>query len=269
MEPPRPDSESESAPHSIWGSEWHALLAAFQFLTMLPIKRGFTSEQIGHSTTYFPVVGIVIGLILAGINYILSFLLPSAIVNILLVAALAFLSGGLHLDGLADTMDGIAGHRTAEQRLEIMRDSRIGGFGAIGLALFLLAEYIVLNSVPRGWMTYTLIMTPTLSRWAMVNTIFVYPYARPSGLGKAFKEAVSWRQFIIATVVSLIIAVVLFRVLGLAIMAFAWAIVSLAAFYLKHQLKGLTGDTYGAINEITTISVLIMINILVFKGWLL
>ena len=149
-----------------------------------------------------------------------------------------------------------------------MRDSRIGGFGAIGIALFLLIEYVSLNSIPNNLKLYVLILAPTLSRWAMVNAIFVYPYARPSGLGKSFKEAVNWQQFIVATLVTLILAIVLFRVAGLVIMAFAWIMMTLVALYLKRQLKGLTGDTYGAINEITVVSVFLVVTLLAFKHWL-
>jgi adenosylcobinamide-GDP ribazoletransferase len=245
------------------------LLAAFQFLTILPVKRDFSAEQLGRSAVYFPLVGIVIGLLLAAINYVFSLIFPSAVVNILLVAALAVLSGGLHLDGLADTLDGIAGHRTAAERLEIMRDSRIGGFGAIGVALFLLIEYVSLNSIPANLKFYVLILAPALSRWVMVNTIFAYPYARPSGLGKAFKEVVNWRHWAIATVVSLILSVVLFKVAGPAILAGTWVIITLAALFLKRQLNGLTGDTYGALNELATIGVFLLVSMLAFKGWLI
>jgi adenosylcobinamide-GDP ribazoletransferase len=242
-------------------------LAALQFLTVLPISRGFTGEQIGRSTAYFPVVGLIIGLVLAGINFVLSLILPSAVVNVLLIAALATFSGALHLDGLADTFDGIAGHRTAEERLKIMKDSRVGGFGAVGLALFLLIEFVLLNSIPANLRMFTLILAPTLSRWAMVNAIFVYPYARPSGLGTVFKEAVSWRQFLIATLVTLIVAVALFRAIGLTVMAFVWVVMALFAVCLKRQLGGLTGDTYGAINEIATASVFFIITMLSFNHW--
>lgn len=244
------------------------LLAAFQFLTLLPVKRSFNAEQIGRSTVYFPIVGIVIGLVLAGVNYLLSLILPASVVNVLLVAALAISSGALHLDGLADTLDGIAGHRTPEQRLEIMRDSRIGGFGAIGIGLFLLIEYVSLNSIPDELKLYVLILAPVLSRWAMVYSIFAYPYARPAGLGRAFKDAVSWRQLAVATLVAVLIAGVLFKMAGVIVMAGCWVIVTLIATYLKSQFKGLTGDTYGAINEMTTISVFILLSMLAFKHWL-
>jgi adenosylcobinamide-GDP ribazoletransferase len=245
------------------------LLAAFQFLTLLPVKRNFTAEQIGRSTVYFPIVGVVIGLILAGVNYGLSFILPAAVVNVLLIALLAVLSGALHLDGLADTLDGLAGHRTAEQRLAIMRDSRIGGFGAIGVALFLLIEYVSLNAVPADLKLYILILAPTLSRWLMVNSIFLYPYARPAGLGKAYKDAVGWRQFALATAITLILAVGLLRGAGAVIMAGVWIITTLSALYCKHQLSGLTGDTYGAVNELATAGAFLLVVLLAFNHWLI
>jgi adenosylcobinamide-GDP ribazoletransferase len=245
------------------------LLAAFQFLTLLPIKRSFTAGQIGRSTVYFPIVGIVIGLVLAGLNYLLSLVLPGSVVNVLLVASLAAASGGLHLDGLADTFDGIAGHRTPEQRLEIMRDSRIGGFGAIALGLFLLIEYVSLNSIPANLKFFVLILAPALSRWTMVYAVCAYPYARPTGLGRAFKDAVTWPQLAVATLVTVAAAVVLFKIAGLVVMAGCWiAVISISA-YLKQQLRGLTGDTYGAINEIVTVVVFILISLLSFKHWLL
>ena len=164
-----------------------SLLAAFQFLTILPVKRSFTTEQIARSTMFFPLVGLAIGLVLALINWLLGFLMPDSVINILLVALLAFCSGGLHLDGLADTMDGAAGHRSVERRLEIMRDSRIGGFGAIGLILMLLMEYVFLNAIPGNLKWLSLIAAPTISRWAMVYAIYAFPYARPGWLGQGFQ----------------------------------------------------------------------------------
>ena len=245
------------------------LLAALQFLTILPVKRNFTSAQIRRATAYFPVVGLIIGAILLGLHYLLDFLLPSAIVSGLLLATLVVMSGCLHLDGLADTIDGLAGHRTPERRLEIMHDSRIGAMGAGGLFLFLIIEYIALNSIPGKWMPFTLLLAPAVSRWAMVGVIFAYPYARPEGLGKAFKQGVSWIELLIASLVILALTAILFQIAGLIIIASVFIIINGAALYFKRQLGGLTGDTYGAINEIALITVLLTINVLTFKHWLL
>jgi adenosylcobinamide-GDP ribazoletransferase len=245
------------------------LLAAIQFLTVLPIRRDFTGSQIAHSTAYFPIVGAIIGVVLLALRFGLDLILPASVANILLLATLAAASGGLHLDGLADTMDGMAGHRTPEQRLEIMRDSRVGGIGAVGLILFLIVEYVSLNSIPEKWMAYTLLVGPTASRWAMVGAIFAYPYSRTAGLGKAFKDGTNWKQFLLATVFTLSLTVALFRIVGLVIMAVVWLSIMLATLYFRRRLGGLTGDTYGAVNEIALTAVFITVVALSFKHWLL
>jgi len=235
----------------------------------LPIKRSFTVEQIGKATVYFPVVGIIIGFILLGLDRLFSLILPPGIVNVLLIAFLAVITGGLHLDGLADTLDGMAGHRTPGERLEIMRDSRIGGLGAVGIALVLLMQYVLLNNITPALRFPVLVLAPTLSRWAMVNAIFVYPYARPSGLGKAFKDGLIGLQYALATVITLMMAIILFKISGVVIMVGCWVIADLTSLYFKHKLGGLTGDTYGAINEFTMLAVMLIVNILAFKHWLI
>ena len=137
------------------------LLAALQFLTILPVKRNFTSEQIGRSTVWFPVSRPYHRRHFIRVTLCFDFITPSGVVNGLLLAALVILSGGLHLDGLADTIDGLAGHRTPERRLEIMRDSRIGAIGAAGLFLFLIIEYISLNNIPDKYIPFTLLLAPS------------------------------------------------------------------------------------------------------------
>jgi len=204
------------------------------------------------------VVGIIIGLILAGLNWLLGLFLPSPVVNVLLVVSLVVISGALHLDGFVDTCDGIAGHKTPEQRWRVMRDSRTGGFGIVGACCLLLVKYISLNSVPETLLMATLVLMPVIGRWAMVYAIFAYPYARPSGLGKIFKQGASWQRFTMATLIALVVAIVLFQLAGLAIMVGIWVIVVAMAAYLKHKFSGLTGDTYGAINEVAEVCVLIL-----------
>jgi len=243
-------------------------LVALNFLTIIrtPWRREVSPEELGRSLNYFPVVGIVIGLILAGLNWGLSLILPSSVVNILLVVSLAVISGALHLDGFVDTCDGIAGHKTVEARWQVMRDSRVGGFGIVGAILLLLVKYISLNNVPEPLLMMTLLLMPVVSRWAMVYAIFAYPYARPSGLGKVFKQEASWLRFIVATLTTLAVAVVLAQLAGLIIMAGIWAMVMLMAAYLKRKFSGLTGGTYGAINEMAEVCVLILVLILAKFG---
>ncbi len=240
-----------------------SFLTAIQFLTSIPIplKRKLTPAQLGGATAYFPVVGLIIGLVLAGLNWLLLLILPTAVVNALLIAALVILTGAMHLDGLADTCDGIAGHKTTEERWKVMRDSRTGAFGVVGIVLVLLVKYISLNSIPPVFMTAMLVFMPVVSRWAMVYAIYAYRYARPAGLGTAYKQATRWPQFTAATIITLAVAFALFPLFSLAglILIFSILVVATAlAFYFKHKFAGLTGDTYGAIDEVAEVITLLL-----------
>lgn len=240
-----------------------SFLAALQFLTSIPVplKRELSPAQLGRSTSYFPLVGLIIGLVLAGLNWLFNYILPQSVTNALLIAALVIITGALHLDGFADTCDGIAGHKTVEERWRVMRDSRTGAFGVVGVVLLLLIKYVSLNNVPQDLMTGVLIFVPAVSRWAMVYVIFAYPYARPEGLGKAYKDATRWPQFTFATLITLAAAGILFLLfsyLGLILIGGVFIITTALAFYLKYKFTGLTGDTYGFINETAEVTVLLL-----------
>ncbi len=253
-------------------------LAALKFLTIIPLpwRREASPQELEGSIGYFPVIGLIIGLILAGLNWLLSLFLPSAVVNGLLIVSMAVISGALHLDGFVDTCDGIAGHKTVEDRWRVMHDSRAGAFGIVGVFLLLLVKYVSLNSVPENLLLVTLVLMPVVSRWAMVYTVFAYSYARPAGLGKIFKQGASWQRFTTATVITLTVAIGLarlanityFYLAGLAIMLAIWVIVVAMATYLKRKFAGLTGDTYGAINEVAEVCVLILVCLLAHNQWL-
>lgn len=239
-------------------------LAALQFLTIIsiPWQREAKPEELGRSAGYFPVVGLIIGLILAGLNWLFGLVLPSAVANALLIVSLVVLSGALHLDGFVDTCDGIAGHKPVEERWQVMHDSRAGGFGIIGVVLLLLVKYVSLNSIPGPLLVTALVLMPVVGRWAMVYAIFGYPYAKPSGLGAAFKQGTNWPWLTMATLITLAIVVILAQLAGLAIMFLAWIITVAMAAYFKRKFSGLTGDTYGAINEVSEVGVLICITLL-------
>ena len=240
-------------------------IAALRFLTILPLDwlRDSTADELKRSAGWFPLVGLFIGGILAGVNWLLGFILPQPVVNVLLIAALVLITGALHLDGFLDTCDGLGGHGTPEERWRIMDDSRAGGFGVIGIAVLLLVKYATLNSIPTHLLTPTLLFMPVVSRWAMVYAIFAYPYAKPQGLGRTLKEATGWPALTLATVVAVAVALIwVWWLAGLAVLAAAWLLALLAAAYLKRQFAGLTGDSYGTINEITEVWVLILASVL-------
>jgi len=240
-----------------------SFLAALQFLTSIPIpgRHETSPEKLGRATAYFPVVGLVIGVILVGLHWLLSLIWPPAVVNALVIVALVILTGALHLDGFVDTCDGIAGHKTTEERWRVMHDSRAGAFGIVGVVVLLLVKYVALNSIPPVFTTAVLLFMPVVSRWAMVYAIFVYRYARPSGLGTAFKQATRWPQFTAATVITLGLAFALwtmFSISGLLLICCIWIVTAGLAAYLKYKFAGLTGDTYGAINEVAEVLLLVL-----------
>jgi adenosylcobinamide-GDP ribazoletransferase len=242
-----------------------AFLAALQFLTIIPspLRREVAAADIGRSMIYFPLIGLGIGGILYGLDQLFDLFLPSALVNILLLITLILLSGAHHLDGFIDTCDGMAAGKSPEQRLEIMRDSRAGGLAIVGAFCLLSAKYISLLFLPGDYRMAGLILMPVLSRWAMVYAISAYPYARkPPGLGQIFKDQASWLRLTIATLIALAASVVLMKLLGLALIAGIWLILIMMALFLKRRLGGLTGDTYGAINEVIEVCVLILVPLL-------
>ena len=245
-------------------------LSALRFLTIIPLpgRREVTPEEVGRSIVYFPLVGLIIGLILVGLNWLMGLFLPSALVDVLLVVSLVAISGAFHLDGFVDTCDGMVGHKTVEERWRVMGDSRVGAFGIIGVCCLLLVKYVSLSNVPESWLVETLVLMPVVSRWAMVYAVFAYPYAKPSGLGKAFKQGASWPRFVIATVITLVVAVILAQLTGFIIMLAIWVTVVAMAAYLKGKFGGLTGDTYGAINEVAEVCLLILVCLLAHLRWL-
>ncbi len=247
-----------------------SFIAAWQFLTSIPLPgRHQSPEKLGRATAYFPIVGLIIGIILVFLNWLLSFILPPAVVRALLLAALVLITGALHLDGFVDTCDGIAGQKSVEDRWRVMHDSHAGAFGMVGVVLLLLVKYVSLSSIPATFMAATLLFMPVVSRWAMVYAVFVYPYARPSGLGTAFKTSTRWHQFTAATIITLIVSLALITLCQftcLLLLFGVWVITAAFAAYLKWKFAGLTGDTYGAINEVAEVTVLIFASLMAYTG---
>jgi adenosylcobinamide-GDP ribazoletransferase len=233
--------------------------AALQFLTIFPtpLRHKVTATTSGQSLTYFPLVGLILGAILLGLHYGLTLILPSSVVNALLIIALVILTGAHHLDGFIDTCDGVIAGKSKKGRLAIMSDTNVGAFGIVGAILLLLLKYVSLLSV--SLILPALLLMPTLSRWTMVSIIFVFPYAKSSGMGLAFKQGATWQRLTIATVIALVIAVALLKWWGLVLMAALWLIAFGIASYFRSRLGGLTGDNYGAINELAEVLVLLLL----------
>ena len=242
------------------------LAAAFQFLTVIPLRRETSAGDMGRSLPFFPLVGLAIGGLLLGLDRLLELAFPAGLVNILLIIALVIVTRALHLDGFIDTCDGLAGGRSAGARLEIMRDSRVGSFGVVGAVCLILLLYVSLTLLPDEHRLAALVLAPAVSRWAMVYAIVAHPYARKGGgLGTSFKDEATLPQAAMATVVTLAACGGLMRLDGLAVMAGAWLVAAAAAWYLSSKLGGLTGDAYGAINEVVQVAVLVLVPLITWS----
>lgn len=232
-------------------------LISLQFLTAIPIsiREAPEPEDFGKSLLYFPLAGLLIGGILSLASILLAFLPPPVKASIIIVLGV-LLTGGLHLDGFADACDGFFGHNPRERILEIMKDSRIGVMGAAGISALLLFKFSSYAAIPEGTLWKALIASAVFSRWAQTAACLGAPYAREDGKGRHFAEYASIREVLPGFLFSLLLSVFLFNLKGLAVF-FASAIpVFISFFYMKHRIGGVTGDTVGALSEISEVSVL-------------
>jgi len=236
-----------------------AVVAAFAFLTRLPVWRGpLRDADLGRSVSFFPLVGLVLGLALTGLAAALAGTVAPSLIAVLLATLLAVLTGGLHLDGFADVFDALAGGRGDRARtLEIMRDSRIGAQGAAALTLLLIAKVAALAQVAERRDLLALLAFPTVARWLAALLVVLFPYARAEGLGRAFSGEAGRVQAGVATAIAVLVVAVLGA--GLILPALGTAAGVLAfAFWLHRRLGGLTGDVYGAAVELAEVLMLLL-----------
>lgn len=240
---------------------------ALQFLTIIPMpfKKEPEMREIASSLVFFPIVGLLIGLLLFLANWGLGEVFSPVVTAAFTLLVWILISGAMHLDGLADSCDGLAGN-TAEKRLEVMKDSHTGAFGVVGISLLLLVKFAAIVSL-SGWEWEALVLAPVFGTWAMVLAITVFPYARKNGVGQAFKQGATIFKLLIATIITLAAAALLAGWWGVVIMAITCLITVLVGVFFKSRLGGLTGDTYGAIKEVSEAIVLILTPVLLSIGF--
>jgi adenosylcobinamide-GDP ribazoletransferase len=243
-------------------------LAALELLTVLRLRRPALLEErdFGLSQAWFPAVGLGLGACLVGLAAATDAYFSGGVQGWLLAAALVVLSGGLHIDGLADTVDGLMGGRTREQRLAIMHEGTVGALGAAAVVLVLgLKAGAFASAAGRNEF---LVLVPALSRWTIVVAIAAFPYARPEGLGRAFHaNAFPW-PLTIASATLLGAVLVLAGPAGLIVAGVVAALALLAGHAISRSLGGLTGDVYGAINELAEVAALLAFLVLATEGLL-
>lgn len=232
-----------------------SLRSAVAFLTVIPAAdaAGSPGERLGRG--YFPLVGAAIGLA-AGVAFVVvAAVAGNLLAAVAAVAVLAALTGGLHLDGLADAADGLFGAGSLERRLEVMRDPRVGSFGALTLVLVIVGDVAALSSLSPARALVALVVAGAMSRLAMLAVVVAAPYRHESGLGVAVQGG--RRAFDLLLGGAITVAVCLLdprrAVMAALMVALAASIVVAVA---RRRIGGATGDIYGAVSEIGQLAAL-------------
>lgn len=222
-------------------------LTALSFFTRIPIQlKNVSEKQFFQAMVLIPIVGLVIGLLMWGVTELLGFIgyVPAA--SLLLVIFYIYITGGLHLDGVADTADAIFSARDKERMFEIMKDSRLGSFGAIALILLILSLYICFSWI-FDTLSYSLVaLVPIMGRYAAVQlAAFSAPAPQGGGLGKGFCEAAKPWQAMVYALLILCATYFLYKPSICIAVAAVMIFTGLLSLYFKHKLGGITGDQVG------------------------
>ena len=233
------------------------LRLAVGFLTVFPLAPG-GAAQMGPARAYFPLVGLALGGILAGLDFAARQALPTEVVGALLVAALLVLTRAIHTEGFLDACDGLFGGYSRAKRLEILRDTHVGAFAVVGGATLLLVKWTLLVGIPDGARAGLLVVFPCLSRFGMVTTMAAFGYVREKGLGTAFQAGTSRWQVVFGLATAAAAGGLLLGPAGLLLLGAAIAVSLGLGWWISRMLGGMTGDTYGAVNELAEVTVLVL-----------
>jgi adenosylcobinamide-GDP ribazoletransferase len=259
-------------------------LNAFSFLTIIPVPGHKYADlpEAGKSSSFFPVVGLVLGLLIWGVFRLGEMIWPMPVIAVVSTALWVVLTGGLHIDGLADLADGIGGGWDIESRLRIMKDSAIGTYGAVAVIILLMMKTVLVyalagvSAIPEDsepglpLIFSALVFIPAGGRCVQVLSIRIFASAKKEGFGIVFKNDVGNRDVIAAILVTLAVATAFWGLSGAALLAASILFMFVCGKWISVRLGGLNGDSYGAICELSELFLLIIISIIKpqFTGWL-
>jgi len=241
---------------------WSDFLSSLEFLTRIPVpSRPYEPDSLSRSVKFFPIVGAIIGGAAALLHRALAPHLPRLITATLVLLFLVLITGCLHEDGLADAADGFGGGTNREQTLLIFRDSRIGTYGGVALTLSLVARLLLISYLPLKQIVPYLITAHVLCRWTTLPLSYFLPSARAQsaygadGQGARVARLTSIGTLIGGTFLSFTIATLLLGRYAVAPVLAASVITLLTGLYYKKRIGGITGDCFGATNQLAEISV--------------
>ena len=234
-----------------------SFFAALQFLTIIPGPKNLAAVDWGWPAIFFPIIGLLLGAVLVLFEFPLKLLASPGLCAAVLVAILAFLTRGLHLDGLSDTFDGLGAAGDRDRMLAVMDDSHVGAFGMIAVLLVLILKIEAIQSTDADrWRL--LLAAPILSRWAMVLLAYRSLPAKP-GLGSSFIDHLRNEHVAVASIIAIVLVAAILRAAGIALIVltgvFTWA----SKIYFHRRLGGITGDIFGAVSELTETFALVLL----------
>ena len=233
----------------------NSLRLAVSFLTVFPVAPR-DMGQMGAARANFPLVGLALGGILAGLDFAARQALPAPVVGALLVVALLVLTRAIHTEGFLDCCDGLFGGYSRARRLEILRDTHVGAFAVAGGVSLLLLKWALLTEAPAEVRVGLLTIFPCLSRFGMLATMTAFPYARDQGMGTAFQADTGRWHIVLGLVTSAAAGGLLLGATGLFLLGAAVAVSMALGWWISRMLGGMTGDAYGAVNEIVEVAAL-------------
>jgi adenosylcobinamide-GDP ribazoletransferase len=243
-----------------------------QFLTRVPVPSagGFQPRRLSESLRYFPLVGGLVGLLTVTVWWLSSHWFPRAIAVGLMLAASLLVTGAFHEDGFADTCDGLGGGQTRERALAIMKDARIGAFGAVGLIVLMGLKWSALTALPVAAFPAIVVAAHVVSRWCAIGLVWALHYARAEGEGKsrAFDGGLSGAQWLLSGAIGMAAAAIPAVWTGAVIhpalaaaAAVGFAVASgaavAAAAYFRRRIGGYTGDCLGAVQQVCELTFLL------------
>ena len=257
------ERSSSPAPTATRAGPAIAIGTAVMFLTRLPVGRYCSPDPLvlSRSTRWFPLVGLLVGTLLALVWGLVQSVAPSSVAAVATLVAGILVTGAFHEDGLADVADG-AGAFGADAKLEIMRDSRVGTYGALALVLLLLARFTLLWELSVAVLATpvaALVAAHVLARWSSVWLMARIPYARAAAANRVVAEGVDRRRLLEASLVALLALAPVFVLLGppsAVLPPLALAVTVLAGWRFRARLGGITGDCLGATNVLVELAVL-------------
>jgi adenosylcobinamide-GDP ribazoletransferase len=233
-------------------------LVALRYLTVLPLPRSRVPGNLGQAAGWLPVVGLGLGGTLALASVGLDRVMPPGVSAMLLVLLWAALTGALHLDGLADTWDGLGGGWSRERALSIMRDARSGPYGVTAIVLVLGLKAAALTNLAEGLTWRALILAPVLGRAGPLLLVRLCPPARPDGAGQGFAAGIRWPALAAGGIVAVLTAGGTLGGWGALPLGLTGLLAWAFAAYLRRRLGGFTGDTLGALIEVIEAGVLVV-----------